>query len=81
MSFNFGRPGNSHPDVRPLRDEIEKVVLNGSAAPDWQRGYYLEESFLPEERPCYKRPGLPMDNTAPDDPILNYGSDEFDYMM
>lgn len=81
LPFDFGMPGGSLPEAMPLRDDMENFVLKGGEVPDWEKTHSHEEISPPEERPDYKQSGLPMDNTAPDDPILDYESDEFYYVM
>jgi hypothetical protein len=75
IEFMFEYAGMESRRVAPHRDAVENFVLKGGDFPEWDRVNLPAQADYPDE--SYRRPGLPQDNTKPDDPELDYDSDEF----
>jgi hypothetical protein len=78
MEFNFCVYNGEKSEVQPGRDDVENFVLKGGG-PIWDHDYKAKPRHFPVKG--YVPPGLPEDNTEPDDPKLDYEPDEFDTDM
>lgn len=73
--IRFEHAGLESRRIAPYRDALENFVLKGGEFPTNDINILPDQANYPDE--SYRRPGLPEDNTEPDDPELDYDSDEF----
>ena len=74
--IGFEEAGCESRRIAPYRDALENFILKGGEYPTDDETILPDQADYPDEN--YRRPGLRQDNTEPDDPMLDYDSDEFD---
>lgn len=76
IEIAFEPAGSESRRIAPYRDALENFILKGGDFPTDNEDILPDQADFPDE--SYRPPGLRQDNTKPDDPMRDYGYDEFD---
>ncbi|GAB7331703.1 hypothetical protein MBLNU13_g03684t1 [Cladosporium sp. NU13] len=71
--IEFEHAGCESRRIASYRDAVENFILKGGEYPTDDETVLPDQANYPDEN--YKGPGLRQDNTEPDDPMLDYDSD------